>query len=86
MSDMIYKIIETADWLSAIWRQIWDTKKSIDGLADIALTFRRLNVVVRSLPLYSKGGPKWRENYPEGHDHPVAPNCLETFFRLAVHW
>jgi len=46
----------------------------------------RLNVVVRSLLLYSWGGPKWRDNYPEGPDHAVVPNRLETFFRLAVHW
>jgi len=42
-----------------------------------ASTSRRLNVVVRSPPLYSRGGPKWRDNYPEGLEHPVAPNCLE---------
>jgi len=28
-----------------------------------ALTSRRLNVVVRSPPLYPRGGPKWRDNY-----------------------
>jgi len=33
----------------------------------------RLNVVVRSPPLYLRGGPKWRDNYPDGPDHPVAP-------------
>jgi len=38
-----------------------------------APTFRRLNVVVRSPPLYPRGGPKWRDNYPEGPGHPVAP-------------
>jgi len=35
-------------------------------------TSRRLNVVVGSPFLYSRGGPKWRDNYPEGPDHPVA--------------
>jgi len=39
---------------------------------------RRLNVVVvRSLPLYPRGGPKWQDNYPEGPNHPVVPNRLE---------
>jgi len=33
---------------------------------------------VRSPPLFSRDGPKWRDNYPEGPDHPVAPNRLET--------
>jgi len=32
---------------------------------------RRLKVVVQSPPLYSRDGPKWRDNYPEGPDHPV---------------
>jgi len=36
-------------------------------------TSRHLNVVVRSPPLYPWGGPKWLDNYPEGPDHPVAP-------------
>jgi len=40
-------------------------------------TSRRLNVVVWSLPLYLRGGPKWRDNYPEGPDRQVAPNRLE---------
>jgi len=43
-------------------------------------TSRRLNVVVRSLPLYPRGGPKWRDNYPEGPDHPVALNRFIIFF------
>jgi len=30
-----------------------------------------LNVVVRSPPLYPRGGLKWRDNYPEGPYHPV---------------
>jgi len=34
------------------------------------------NVMVRFPPLYPRGGPKWRNNYPEGPDHPVAPNRL----------
>jgi len=29
-------------------------------------------------PLYPRGGPKRRDNYPEGLDHPVAPNRLES--------
>jgi len=41
-----------------------------------APTSRRLNVVVRSPPLYPKSGPKWRHNYPEGPDHLVASNRL----------
>jgi len=44
-----------------------------------APTSGRLNVVVRFPPLYSRGGPKWRNNYPEGPDHPVDPNRLEFF-------
>jgi len=47
-----------------------------------ALTSRRLNVVVRPPPLCPRGGPKWRDNYPKGPDHPVAPNRLESFFRV----
>jgi len=43
-----------------------------------APTSRRLNVVVRSSPLYARGWPKWRDNYPEGPSHPVAPNRLKT--------
>jgi len=31
-------------------------------VVDVAV---RLNVVVRSPPLYPSGGPKWRDNYPE---------------------
>jgi len=42
-----------------------------------APTSRRFNVVVWSPPLNPRGGPKWRDNYPEGPDHPVAPNHLE---------
>jgi len=38
-----------------------------------APTSRHLNVVVRSPPLYPRGRPNWRDNYPEGPDHPVAP-------------
>jgi len=44
-----------------------------------APTSHRLNVVVRSPLLYPRGEPKWRDNYPEGPDHPVATNRLETF-------
>jgi len=33
---------------------------------------RHLNVVVRFPPLYLSG-PKWRDNYPKGLDHLVAP-------------
>jgi len=40
---------------------------------------RRL-IVVRSLPLFSRGGPKWRDKYPEGPDHTVATNRLEIPF------
>jgi len=43
-----------------------------------APTSRRLNVVVRFPPLYSRGRPKWRDNYPEGLDYPVASNRLES--------
>jgi len=31
-------------------------------------------------PLTS-GGPKWRDNFLEGPDHPVAPNRLEIFLQ-----
>jgi len=33
----------------------------------------------------TRGGPKWRDNYPESSDHPVTPNRLEiaiVFFKL----
>jgi len=52
---------------------------------NVVVRSRRLNVVVRYPPLYPRCGPKWRENYPEGPDHPVAPNRLESFFHVAVH-
>jgi len=47
-------------------------------------TSHRLNVVVRSPPLYPRGGPKWRDSYHEGPDHPVAPNRLESFSSFLV--
>jgi len=25
-----YRVTETADWLSTLWTQVWDTKKSIE--------------------------------------------------------
>jgi len=43
-------------------------------------TSRRVNVVVRSPPLYPRGEPKWRNNYPEGPDHLIAPNRPESTF------
>jgi len=46
---------------------------------DTAPTSRHLNVMVRSSPLYPRVWPKWRENYPEGPDHPVAPNRLIVY-------
>jgi len=50
-----------------------------------ALTSRRLNVVVlRSQPLYPKGGPKRRDNYPEEPDQPVAPNRLESLVTIVL--
>jgi len=33
-------------------------------------------MVVQSLPLYPRGGLKWRDNYSEGPGHPVTPNYL----------
>jgi len=45
---------------------------------DSAPTSRRRNVVVRSPPFYPRGGPKWRDNYPEGPDRPVASQSSET--------
>jgi len=45
---------------------------------------RRLNVVVRSLPLYPRGGPKWRDNYSDGPDHPVAPQLSGIIFHFFV--
>jgi len=57
-----------------------------------APTSRRLNVVVLSPPLYPRGRPKWRDNYPcEGPDHPVAPQssahegCRGSRLRLNRH-
>jgi len=47
-------------------------------------TSRRLNVVVRSPPLYLRGGPKWRDNYPEGPDNLVAPKRLHKTLRPAA--
>jgi len=49
-----------------------------EGLEELfsAPTYRRLNVVVRFLSLYPRGGPKWRDNYPEGPDRLVALNRL----------
>jgi len=29
LASWFYRVIETADWLIAMWRKIWDTKKSI---------------------------------------------------------
>jgi len=46
--------------------------------AETAPTSRRLNVVMWSPPFYLKSEPKWRDNYPEGTDHPVALNRLES--------
>jgi len=55
------------------------------GNRSFAPTSRRLNVVVRSPPLYLRGGPKWRDNYPEGPDHPIAPNRLYQHFRNLIY-
>jgi len=49
-----------------------------DETKKAAPTFHHLNLVVWSTPLYSRGGPKWWDNYPEGPDHVVVPNRLET--------
>jgi len=38
--------------------------------------FCHLNVVMQYPPLYPRGGPKWRDNYPKGPDYLVAPNHL----------
>jgi len=46
--------------------------------APICTNISRLNVVVQSPPLYPRGEPKWRNNYPEGPDHPVSPNRLHV--------
>jgi len=55
-----------------------------------APTSRRLNVVVRSPPLYPRGGPKWRDNYPEESNHLVAPQSSGTqnpaFNFKKAHW
>jgi len=37
-------------------------------------------VVVRSPPIYPRGGPKWRDNYSEEPDHPVAPQSSGIIF------
>jgi len=43
--------------------------------------------------LLPRGEPKWRDNYPEGFNHAVAPNCLighrsvrfsHTIFRVSI--
>jgi len=47
---------------------------------------RLLNVVVRSPPLYPRGEPKWQDNYPEGPDHPVAPNRPKSFLHHFHFW
>jgi len=47
------------------------------SLHQSAPTSRRLNVVVQFPHPLTRGGPKWRDNFPEGFDHPVAPNRLE---------
>jgi len=39
---------------------------------------QRGGAVPGSPPLFSTGGPKWQDNYPERPDHPVAPNRLEN--------
>jgi len=45
-------------------------------------TSRHLNVVVRSLPLYPRGGPKWRDNYPEGPTIRSTPIVWNFKYRL----
>jgi len=50
--------------------------------ADTAPMSRRL-VVVQSPLLFSSSGPKWRGNFPEGSDHPVASHRLELSFALS---
>jgi len=65
--------LQTAD--DQRYEDLWDVPTSC-----------RLNVVVRSPLLYPRGGPKWRDNYSEGPDHSVVPNCLESSFRVALHW
>jgi len=53
-----------------------------------AETFRRLNVVVRFPAPLAKGERKWRDNIPEGSDHPVTLNVWNrpiiglVYFRL----
>jgi len=68
------------------WRNSTETQQSghasrsgpeVKNGRNTAPTSCCLNVVVRSPPLYPRGGPKWRDNFPEGSDHPVAPNRLE---------
>jgi len=58
-------------------------------MEDAAPTSRRLNVVVRSPPLYPRRGPKWRDNYPDGPDHSVAPTHQLVidgiiFYRISI--
>jgi len=53
------------------------TPKDLDQRKiEVVPTPRRLNVVVWSPPLYSRGEPKLRDNYPEGPDYPVSLNRL----------
>jgi len=60
------------------WRNSTKTKQS-GHAPKFAPMSRRLNVVMRSLPLFPRGGPKWRDNYPEGPDHLVVLNRYHRF-------
>jgi len=33
---------------------------------------------------HPSGGPKWRDSYSDGPDHPVATNRVESFFSQGV--
>jgi len=50
--------------------------KRIDGEGPVSLRkLHQCNVVCWCGPRpLTRGGSKWRDNYPEGFDHPVAPN------------
>jgi len=60
------------------------TFSGIEWEAPMSPTSRRLNVVMRSPLHYPKGGPKWRDNYPEGPDHPVTSQSSVIKFVLLI--
>jgi len=66
------------------WRNSTEpnSRARLQGLDQRSPTSCCLNVVVRPRPL-TRGGPKWRDNYTEGSDHPVASTRLD-FIQVSV--